>query len=103
MLTQLDIKEFPDGVTIKVKVQPRAAKNEIHGVMADALRIRLTSPPVDGEANAACAAFLGSFFGIAKSKVTIVGGHAARIKTIKLDGISKAQLFDRLKKVVNKE
>jgi uncharacterized protein (TIGR00251 family) len=100
MLTQLDIKESPDGVTVKVKVQPRAAKNEICGIMEDALRVRLTSPPVDGEANAACAAFLGKFFGIAKSKVTIVSGHTARIKTIKLDGISKAQLFDRLKNVI---
>lgn len=100
MLTQLNVKELPDGVTVKVKVQPRAAKNEIYGIMEDALRVRLTSPPVDGEANAACTAFLGHFFRIAKSKVTIINGHTSRTKTIKLIGISKEQLVDRLKTVI---
>lgn len=100
MLEQLDIKPLPDGVTLKVKVQPRAAKNGIQGIMEGALRLRLTSPPVDGEANAACAVFLGDFFGIAKSKVTIVSGHTSRIKTVKLDGVSRERLLDRLRTVI---
>lgn len=100
MLAKLDVKELPEGVAIKVKVQPRASKNEIQGIMEGALRIRLTSPPVDGEANAACSAFLGQFFGIAKSKAVLVNGHTSRIKTIKLEGISKKQLLDRLQPVL---
>lgn len=100
MLELLDLKDLPDGMTVKVKVQPRAAKNEICGIMEDALRLRLTSPPVDGEANAACAAFLAHFVGVAKSKVTILHGLTSRSKTIKIDGISKTQFLDRLKTVI---
>lgn len=97
MLAQLDVKEGPDGVTLKVKVQPRASKNEIYGVMEGALRVRLTSPPVDGEANAACSAFLGRIFNIAKSKVVIINGQNSRTKTIKIAGLSKIQLLDCIK------
>jgi len=100
MLELLDLKDLPGGMTVKVKVQPRAAKNEICGIMEDALRLRLTSPPVDGEANAACAAFLAHFVGVAKSKVTILHGHTSRSKTLKIDGISKAQFLDRLKTII---
>lgn len=102
MLTQLQLKESPDGVTINVKLQPRASKNEIQGISENALRVRLTSPPVDGEANAACIAFLGQIFGIAKSKITIVSGQTSRNKVIKLAGVSQQQVLDRLAQVLQK-
>jgi uncharacterized protein len=95
-LTQLDVKELPDGVTLRIKVQPRASKNEIQGIMEGALRVRLTSPPVDGEANAACSVFLGQVLGVAKSKVEIVGGHTSRVKVVKVAGLSRQQVLDRV-------
>jgi uncharacterized protein len=100
MLTQLDLKETADGVTVKIKVQPRASKNEIQGIIEHSLRVRLTSPPIDGEANIACAAFLGRFFGVAKSKVIIVSGQTSRSKVVKLVGISRQQVLERLAEVL---
>lgn len=96
MLTQLDIKELTDGVTIRVKVQPRASKNQIQGISENALRVRLTAPPADGEANVACTAFLGRFFGVAKSRVVIISGHTSRSKVIKLVGMSRKSVLERL-------
>jgi hypothetical protein len=100
MLTQLDLQETADGVTIKIKIQPRASKNEITGITEHALRLRLTAPPVDGEANIACSAFLGQIFGVAKSKVVVVSGQTSRSKVVKIAGISHQQVLKRLAEVL---
>lgn len=86
---QLDIKELPDGIAFKVRVQPRSSKNAIAGIMGDSLKINITSPPVDGEANAACIAFFANIFSVGKSTVLITGGHRSRLKIIKVAGLDK--------------
>lgn len=93
----LDIKEHSDGVVIKIKVQPRSSKNQISGVLGDALKVMLTAPPVDGEANAACIDFFASVFKIAKTRVKIISGHTGRIKLVKIFGLNKSELLERLK------
>ncbi|QDR80699.1 DUF167 domain-containing protein [Sporomusa termitida] len=89
MPDQLDIKELPDGVSFKVRVQPRSSKNAVSGIMGDSIKINLTSPPVDGEANAACIAFIAGLFKVSRSSVVITSGHRNRSKTVKVTGIDK--------------
>lgn len=91
-----DIRTVGAGVQFRVKIQPRASKNELAGWMEGLLKIRLTAPPVDGEANAACISFLADLFQVPKSAVTIVNGQTARIKTIEIKGID-TQKVQRLK------
>lgn len=93
---QLDIKEQPDCITFKVRVQPRSSRNAVAGLMGDSLKINLTSPPVDGEANTACIAFFAGLFGVAKSAVLITGGHKSRSKTIKVIGLDRNKFFAAL-------
>lgn len=93
----LDIKEHVDGVVLKIKVQPRSSKNRISGVLGDALKVMLTAPPVDGEANAACIDFFASLFKVAKSRVEIISGHTGRTKLVKIFGLNKSELLERLK------
>jgi len=69
---------------IKVSIQPRARRNEIHGVQADELKIRITAPPVDGKANAQLTAFLASQCQLSKSAVTVIGGSTSRHKRLRL-------------------
>lgn len=92
----MNIQEYPDGVTIKVRVQPRAAKNEISGLFGDAVRLRLTAPPVDGAANAACIEFLSGLFKIPKQQIEIISGLTGRNKIIKLYGIKRDEVAIRL-------
>lgn len=75
-----------DGVILTVHVQPRASKNQICGLQGDALKIRLTSPPVDGAANKLCREFLADLFGVAKSYVEIISGESSRHKRVKICG-----------------
>ncbi len=87
----LDIKEENNAVTIKVRVQPRSAKNQICGLMGDALKIKLTAPPVDGEANKELQQYLAKVFKVAKSQVEIISGLKGRSKTVRINGINTAQ------------
>ena len=69
---------------LRVQVQPRASCNEFAGVHAGAIKIRLTSPPVDGKANAALIAFLAEAFGVAKRQVTLLKGETGRTKQLRI-------------------
>jgi len=86
-MNQLKITEVEGGVTFAVRVVPRAKKNEIVGVHGDALRIRLTAPPVEGRANEALIAFLAQRLGVRKSQVEIMAGATSRRKMIRVIGL----------------
>ena len=75
-----------DGVDLilRVQVQPRASCDEFAGIHAGAFKIRLTSPPVDGKANAALIAFLAEAFGVARRQVTLVKGETGRAKQLRI-------------------
>lgn len=82
------IRVDPDGVILAIKLQPRAAKNEICGLHGTELRVRVTAPPVDAAANDALVKFLADAFDCPRSCIKIVYGHTSRHKQIKLTGIS---------------
>jgi uncharacterized protein YggU (UPF0235/DUF167 family) len=54
--------------------------------------IRVTAPPVDGKANAALCAFVAAAAGVGRSRVTVVRGHAARDKVLRVDGVDAPAL-----------
>ena len=91
------ITESADGVTFAVKVQPRAKKNGITGIVGDALKLSLTAPPVDGRANEACIEFFADLFHRPQSAVTIVSGQSSRRKIVRIAGIQAEQLIKALR------
>lgn len=74
-----------DRLLISCRVQPRASADEFAEVVGDAIKIRLTAPPVDGKANAHLIKFLASEFGVSKSQVTILKGETSRQKRLQID------------------
>jgi hypothetical protein len=74
-------------------VAPSSSRNEIADVTDDAVRIKVTAPPVEGKANRALAAFLGKTFKIPKSRVKIVKGEAGRQKKVLLAGLEKEEVI----------
>jgi uncharacterized protein (TIGR00251 family) len=95
-MSQLKITEAEGGVTFAVRVVPRASRNEIAGVHGDALKVRLTAPPVEGRANEALVAFLAQRLGVRKSQVEIVAGATSRRKMICVLGLSAREVEERL-------
>jgi uncharacterized protein (TIGR00251 family) len=85
-----------DGATLAVRVQPRASANEIVGRHGDALKVRVTAPPVDAAANAAVVALLAKAIGCPASAVTIIRGHTSRSKVVFVRGVAAADLARRL-------
>jgi hypothetical protein len=79
-------------VRLSVRVQPRASANEIVGLHGDALKVRLTAPPVEGAANRALVELLASTFGIPVRAVTIVAGASSRTKVVELDGVTEERV-----------
>jgi uncharacterized protein (TIGR00251 family) len=83
-------------VLLSVKVQPRASKNEIGGVLGEELRIKVTAPPVDAAANEALIRLLAETLDCPRSRVELVRGHTARHKIIKLHGLVAAEVAEKL-------
>ena len=77
-----------DGCVITVKATPRAAKSEIAGADPDWLRVRVKAPPVDGKANAALIDLFADVLNVPKRNVSVVAGHAARLKRVRVDGVT---------------
>ena len=90
------------GAAITVKVQPRARKTEVAGLMADGtIKIRVAAPPVGGAANKSLIELLALVLGLPKSQIDIVAGETSEHKLISLVGISPEAVdavFQRLLK-----
>jgi len=87
------IKSTPDlSTTFTVRVIPRASRSEIVGEMDGVVKVRLTSPPVDGAANAELIKLFAKKLGVARAAVEIVSGATARTKQMRVTGVSVEQL-----------
>lgn len=71
---------------LTLHVQPRASKNQLCGVQDTSLKIRLTSPPVDGAANRLCREFLAELLDVPRSAVEIISGETSRHKRVRIAG-----------------
>ena len=98
MDAMIDLREKDGGIVLALRVQPRAARSEIAGGQGTALKIRVAAPPVDGAANAACIECLAAWLGVRRAQVKIVAGAASRNKTVRVEGLGRAEALARLEK-----
>jgi uncharacterized protein len=92
----IPIQESGSGVTFTVKVRPRARKTSVTGELGDALKLSLTSPPVEGRANNACTEFFAKLLKLPHSSVTIASGQTSSRKVIRVSGLSAEEVRRRL-------
>lgn len=84
-------QEAAAAVTLSIRIQPRASKNELVRREGGGLKIRLTAPPVDGAANEALIRFLADTLSVPKSQVEIISGHTSRDKIVRVHGTSEVE------------
>ncbi|MDD5370083.1 MAG: DUF167 domain-containing protein [Anaerolineaceae bacterium] len=76
------------GAAITIRVTPRASKNEISGIQEDGtIKVRLTAPPVEGQANTALIHFLADLLQVAPSRIEIIAGLSGRDKLVTVTGM----------------
>ena len=90
------MQEIERGVRFVVKVHPRAKKNAITGEVGGALKVSLTTPPVEGRANQACIEFFAKLLRVPRSSVTIASGLSSRNKVIRVMGITAGVAREKL-------
>ncbi len=84
---------------IRVRLTPRAARDEIAGWREELLLVRVTAPPSEGRANAALERLLAGVLGVSKGSVRVVSGRRGREKTVVVDGMSRDEAHRRLREV----
>jgi len=92
----LQIAEVSGGVRLEVRVQPRSSRNQVVGEQSGALKVKLTAPPVEGEANAALLVFLAEYFGIPRKDITLLRGESSRTKLVEIKGLSAETLLKKI-------
>lgn len=92
----LDCRETPAGLEIRLHVQPRAKHCEMSGIHNRALKIKVTAPPVDDAANRAVVELFSALLGISRSSLQITSGLKSRDKTLQIKGISLRGFLDRI-------
>jgi uncharacterized protein (TIGR00251 family) len=88
----LTLRATTNGCTLNVRVHPGARRNAVTGTHDGALKISLTTPPTDGQANAALIAFLAGHLNIPRAAITLVTGATTRSKTLHLEGFTPEAL-----------
>jgi uncharacterized protein (TIGR00251 family) len=86
----VNIKEHAGAVTFDVLVQPRASRVKLGPVHDNRLKVAVTAPPVDGEANAALIDAIAKALGVARGAVEVVAGASSRRKTVRVTGVARA-------------
>jgi hypothetical protein len=92
----IEIHENDTGVSFAIKVHPRAKKNAITGELGAALKLSITTPPIEGRANEACIEFFAKLLKVPRSSVTIASGLSSRNKVIRVAGVGAQYVRERL-------
>jgi uncharacterized protein (TIGR00251 family) len=86
------VSEKDGAVTIDIQVKPRSSRAGVGPLQADRLVVAVNEPPSDGKANEAVARLLAETFAVPRSAVTIVRGATGRKKTVRIVGLTAAQV-----------
>ncbi|EMA8650398.1 DUF167 family protein YggU [Cronobacter sakazakii] len=78
------VSKTVDGLVLRLYIQPKASRDSIIGLHGDELKVAITAPPVDGQANAHLVKYLAKQFRVAKSQGVIEKGELGRHKQVKI-------------------
>lgn len=83
---------------LRLRVSPGSRRSEIVGRYGDSWKVRVAAPPEGGQANKAVVKLLSEQLGIPRESISIVSGHTAREKIVRMAGIDRAESERRLER-----
>ncbi|MBI5846644.1 MAG: DUF167 domain-containing protein [Nitrospirae bacterium] len=87
-MKEIPFKKIKNGITIEIKVEPRSSQKGIAGVMDNnVLKVKLTSPPVEGAANEQLIEVLAEGLKLKKSQIKVIRGHTSKRKVVQISGV----------------
>jgi uncharacterized protein (TIGR00251 family) len=86
-----------DSCDLKIRLTPRADRDAVGAVTDGVIAVRVSAPPVDGQANAALVKVLAKALGVPKSRLSIVRGQSARDKLVRVEGLRASDAHARLR------
>ncbi len=94
-------EETPQGVILRLKIQPRAKKTSVAGLYGNParLKIRLSAPPIDGKANEELLSFLKLKLGVTYSQLQLLRGQTSPLKDLLCVGVQ----VEKIKALIEKE
>ncbi len=95
-MSDLALRVDAKGVLIDLRARPRGRGNTIEGVREGALLPGVSAAPEDGKANVAVINLLAKTLRTAKSSLLIERGQSRRNKTVRVVGLTEAQVRERL-------
>lgn len=98
-MTPPGLSVTPEGLVLAVLLQPRASRTGIVGWQGDALKLRVTAPPVEGAANQVLCAYFAKLLGIAKGRIRLLSGETSRHKRLLFEGVTLDLLLQALPEV----
>ncbi len=94
--SQIELHARGEAVRFAVHVTPRASRTAFGGVREGAVRLSVTAPPVEGEANEAVIRALAGRLGVGRRQVSLVSGDSGRRKVFEVAGLSLEDVRGRL-------
>jgi uncharacterized protein (TIGR00251 family) len=88
----LQLRERPGGLVFAVRVQPKSSRDELVNVTDGVLWVKVTAPPIEGQANRACIQLLASALGLPVSSLALTGGPRSRNKQVQVSGVTAEHL-----------
>jgi uncharacterized protein YggU (UPF0235/DUF167 family) len=83
-------------VDLPILVEPHAAADQVIGRDGDGLKVRVTGEAGDGRSNKALIEMVASAVGVKPYQVTLTKGHYQTLKAVQIQGLSAAQLQEKL-------
>ncbi len=90
----------PQGVLLRVHLQPRAARDRLVGLHGEASKVALTAPPVENAANSALLSFLATYLHVPRSSVSLVSGAKSREKRVFISTVDPQHVTKQLASIL---
>lgn len=89
--------------SVEIHLQPGAKRNEVVSLRDGVLWVRVTAPPLKGQANSALLTLVAELLATPKNSIAITRGHASRRKVITIQGLSPENLTEKLAQALSRK